>query len=66
MMGCLLTPTMVRLFQHAIKRFLIVGSIPKVVGYALKPASLFKMAQQIHFPKLSIDESLPLGFLQLI
>ena len=60
MMGCLLTPTMVRLFQHAIKRFLIVGSIPKVVGYALKPASLFKMAQQIHFPKFAMIKSLSL------
>jgi hypothetical protein len=64
-MGGLLTPTMARLFQFAINRFLRVGSVPRVVGYALKPTSLVKIVKQIQFPKLSMLKSISLSGIPL-
>ncbi len=60
-MGGVLTPTMVRLFQFAIRRFLSVGSLPRVVGHALRPSSLVKIIKQIRVPRLSMRRSLSLS-----
>ena len=60
-MGGVLTPTMVRLFQFAIRHFLWVGSLPRVVGHALRPSSLVKIIKQIRVPRLSMRRSLSLS-----
>lgn len=61
MMGALLTPTMGRLFPHAIRRFLHVGSLPRVVFYALKPSSVIKILAQLRLPRLSMLRTLSLS-----
>ena len=66
--GAFLTPTMVSLFQAAIFRFLQVGSIPKVLFYALRPRNIIKIIMSFRFPpllsfrKISLS-NLPKGFL---
>jgi len=59
--GSILTPTMVRLYAIAIKRFMIVGSIPKVVGYELKPTSLKKIIATIRLPRLNMLSNISLA-----
>lgn len=56
--GMLLTPTMVQLFQFAIKRFLKTGSIPSVAIYAIKPTSLVKIYRQLKLPRLHMLKSI--------
>ncbi|RAP36529.1 DUF2837 domain-containing protein [Candidatus Marinamargulisbacteria bacterium SCGC AAA071-K20] len=68
LVGAFLTPTFGTLYQAAIKRFLKVGSIPRVVGYALKPSSLVKIIKSFRLPPLSSFKkislsSIPKGFL---
>jgi hypothetical protein len=50
--GAFFTPTMGTLFQAAIRRFLKVGSIPKVVFYAFKPRNILKIIFSFRFPRL--------------
>jgi hypothetical protein len=51
-MGGVLTPTMVRLS---------VGSLPRVVGYAVRPSSLVKIMREIRLPRISMKRSLSLS-----
>jgi hypothetical protein len=51
--GALLAPTAVYLFQKAIKRFLIHGSIPRIFFSALTPKNMFKIITSFRIPRIS-------------
>lgn len=50
--GAFFTPTMVNLFKAAIQRFLIVGSVPRVFFYALKPRNIVKIIRTFRLPPI--------------
>ena len=52
--GAVLTPTVVKLFEKAINRFKVHGSVPRIIGSALRPTNMKKILQSFHLPKLSI------------
>jgi hypothetical protein len=51
--GALLTPTMVRLFQAAIKKFLRHGSLPRIFFAIFKPKNALKIIQSFRLPRLA-------------
>ncbi|MBT5953544.1 DUF2837 family protein [bacterium] len=59
-LGIILTPSFIKLFQVAIHRFANHGSMLKLVGYALKPSSLFKIIKMLELPKFSFFKMLSL------
>jgi hypothetical protein len=52
-LGMILTPTSVVLFQKMIKRFLKCGSLPRVILSVLKPSNTVKIIKAFRLPKLS-------------
>jgi hypothetical protein len=51
--GAFLTPTMVFLFQKAIKRFQLYGSIPRVALSVLYPKNFIQILKSFRVPKVS-------------
>jgi hypothetical protein len=50
--GAFITPTVVNLFQKAIKRFLICGSVPRVMLSVLRPRNTWLIIKSFRFPRL--------------
>lgn len=48
--GCLLTPTAIKLFKIAIQKFLKYGSVPKILFSLLYPSNWIKIIKQITIP----------------
>jgi hypothetical protein len=58
--GAFLTPTAVTLFQGAIKRFLVHGSLPRVAVSAFQPKNFINIVKSFRLPKISYFTSLSL------
>lgn len=58
--GAFLTPTVVVLFQKVIHRFLIHGSVPRVMLAALHPVNVLKIIQTFRFPNIMALKTLSL------
>lgn len=60
LLGALLTPTAVQLFQKAIEYFQRTGSIPQVFLYAIKPKNIIKMTKLAKLPSLNMLSTIQL------
>jgi len=59
--GILLTPTFINIFNIAIKKFLIIGSLPKMAIMALKPRNIVTIVKCIRMPYIPSFKNLRLG-----
>lgn len=53
LLGALMAPTMVHVFERAIRRFSTTGSLPRTILYGLHPRRLIAMGRLMRFPRLS-------------
>ncbi|MBG90875.1 MAG: hypothetical protein CL521_03550 [Actinobacteria bacterium] len=53
LMGAFLTPSVVVLFQKAIQRFQVTGSVPRLVLEALRPSVFIRILGTFRFPRFS-------------